>query len=296
MNKLDFNPDELEFRREMEAALAQVRSAAGPCPDPDRLMAVVSGVPMESADAIREHIALCPVCEQLSRDLAAYEFPGASAAEDRRIRARWRRSVVSGGAATLWNWFWRPAPIAAVFAILTIVTVFAIRKPLIVQPSREIAVVHPTPAPVAYALVLQKAVIKVSPDSVLAYRGDAQDGQAFLKDLAGALEPYRGDNYAEAARRLEALASKYPFAAAPAYYLGVSQLFLNQNDAAVESLLTAQRHPDDTLRDDISWYLAVAYERAGRIADARREAESLCGKSGDYQHRACSARDQLKQR
>jgi hypothetical protein len=296
MNKVNFDPEELEFRREMDAALAQIRSTAGPCPDPDRLMAVVAGVPLESANAIRQHIALCPVCEQLSRDLGTYEFPGASGAEDRRIRARWRHTAASAHGAFLWNWLWRPLPVAAAIAIVTIAAVIAVRRPSLAPPSNEIAAVHTAPAPVAFALVLQKPGIKVPADSVLTYRGDGQDSQALLKDLAAALEPYRSDNYAEAARRLERLVPKYPSAAAPAFYLGVSQLFLKQNDSAFESLQTARRRPDEALRDDISWYLAVAYERAGKNAEALREAERLCGKAGDYQPRACSGLDQLKQR
>ena len=73
MNRPDFNPEESEFRREMEPTLARIRSVAGACPPPDLLMAAVSGVPLEDADAILEHTARCPICTQLSRDLAAHE-------------------------------------------------------------------------------------------------------------------------------------------------------------------------------------------------------------------------------
>jgi hypothetical protein len=305
MNRLDFNPEEREFLREMDPGLAKLRSKAGPCPHPDLLMAVVSGVPIESADAIRQHVALCPICEELSRDLAAYEFPGASAAEDHRIRARWQQRGSPHGSISLWAWFWRPLPIAGVLAILVLVTVIAVRKTAsVVQPSaspeiaRGRAAVGPTPAPVvtASAFLLQKAAIKVPAASVLIYRGNGDGNQAFLKDLAAALEPYRTDDYAEAVRRLKVLLPKYPDAAEPAYYLGVSQLSLDQNDSAIESLQTARARAGDTLRDDISWYLALAFNNGGKVAEARREVENLCMRAGEYKDRACAAVDELRPR
>ena len=150
---------------------------------------------------------------------------------------------------------------------------------------------NPPPAAATPAgnLVLQKAAIKIPAAAVLLYRSDRKDSQAFLQDLAAALEPYRRDDYAEAARLLAPLTSKYPDASEPVFYLGVSQLFLNQNEAAIESLRLAHRRGDATLRDDASWYLAVALDRAGKTQDARVEVEALCGRAGVYKDQACTA-------
>ena len=102
------------------------------------------------------------------------------------------------------------------------------------------------------------------------------------------------DDYAEAARRLDVLAKKYPKYAEPHYYLGVSRLFLVENEAALGALNAARPLADGALRDDVSWYLAIALDRTGRSEDARREAEALCGHAGEYQQRACASVGELR--
>lgn len=73
MSRVDFDPEEQEFRRDIEAALSG-RAGPGICPKPDLLMAARSGVSFEGAEDVLRHVALCPICEQLSRDLAEHEF------------------------------------------------------------------------------------------------------------------------------------------------------------------------------------------------------------------------------
>jgi hypothetical protein len=154
----------------------------------------------------------------------------------------------------------------------------------------------PLATPASSALALTKAAIKIPAAAVLTFRSNAGGAKTYLTDLAAALEPYRKDHYLDAAHALAALSRKYPDAAEPAYYEGVCQLFLNQNEAAIESLESARRYASKTLSDDVSWYLAVGFEQAGRPVDARREAEALCMRAGEYQARACAAADQLKAR
>jgi len=103
MNRPDFHPEEGEFLREIEPTLTRIRSVAGACPPNDLLMAAVSGVPLEDAEAVLEHASRCPICTQLSRDLAAHELPGVSDAEDRRIRARWEPRRAPRPTTSLWN-------------------------------------------------------------------------------------------------------------------------------------------------------------------------------------------------
>ena len=292
MSKADFDSEEQEFRRELEAALAANRAAAGACPKPELLMAAQSGVPLEAAQAIDRHIALCPICQQLSRDLAEHEFPPVSAAEDRRIRARWQ----SAGTQSAHSWLrsWQMLTLTAVITASVIVMVVVRSTGQAPMAAKiDTRAVRPIPATTGL-FTLAKAAIKVPATSVLTFRGDANGGKAYVGDLAAALQPYRADDYTEAARRLESLSRKYPDAAEPLFYGGVSLLFLNQNDAAIRLLETARQDPGDTLRDDIAWYLAVAFDRAGRTADARREAEALCMDPGEYKERACAAANALK--
>jgi len=289
MSSGDFTRDETEFRQEIEAAVQTHRAAVGPCPRPDLLMAASSGVTFEGSGDVLRHLAVCPLCEQLSRDLAEYEFPPVSEAEDRRMRARW--GAAPGRTTRSW-WNWRiPAMTAAAAALLA--GVVFLRRPAV--PPEAIS---PLPSPAkpapAFVLTLTKAPIRIPAAAVLTFRGDADDSKAYLADFAAALEPYRKDDYAEAASVLEPVTRKYPKTAEPEFYLGVSLLLMSQNDAAVTSLLEARRRGGGVVRDDISWYLAVALARSGKIADARAEAEHLCARAGDYKTQACAALGQLK--
>ncbi|HUA20234.1 MAG TPA: hypothetical protein VMB25_15910 [Bryobacteraceae bacterium] len=280
MSRSDFDPEELEFRRDIGAPPGR---GAGVCPRPELLMAARSGVAFEGSQDVLRHLEECRICEPLSRDLAAHEFPSASEAEDRRIRAKWQ-------AAALQPLRFRVAkPLSLVAAAALVVAGFFVARAWR-RPAPPAQTVQGTvPSSPRAAFLLTKAAIKVPAAAVLTYRGNADAAKTYLAELAAALEPYRKDDYDEAARRLALLSRKYPDAAEPAYYLGVSQLFLRQNPAAVESLQTARSHSDETLRDDISWYLALALDRVGRTSEARSQAEALCARAGEYKDQACAA-------
>jgi len=299
MNRLEFDPDELEFQREIRAVLGTDRGNAGACPNPRLLTAARSGIPFEGFEAVQRHVALCPICQQLSLDLAAYAFPRASEAEDRRIRSRWQTAAT--GSAQSWYRGWRPLSLAAAVVLLVVTAVMIRSLNRSVAPTRQaaqppVSAASPPAVPASGSLTLSKAAIKIPAFAVLTFRGDANSANSYLADLAAALEPYRQDNFAKAAQTLAALSRRYPRAAEPAYYLGISQLFLAQNQAAVESLQTARRYAADTLREDVSWYLIVAFDRSGKTPEALREAEALCGRGGEYRDRSCAAAAELRPR
>ena len=233
MSRTDFSPEEEAFRRDIESAVKDARSAAGPCPHPDLLLAAASGVLSESAESVRRHTASCAVCEQLTRDLLEYEFPGVSADEDQRIRTRWAAGKTVTAVSRLRGWFRQPVWIAigAAAGVLLSVALWnvpwtATRPPLQVVEQSGPADPNPiTPIPSRKIFILEKAVIKIPATAVLVLRS-GESGKGFLDGLAAALEPYRSDNYLEAIQRLEMLSRKYPDAAEPAYYRGVSQLML----------------------------------------------------------------------
>ncbi len=295
MSTSDFNAEEEGFRTQFEPTLRGVRATAGHCPDPDLLMAAGSGVLTQSAEAVQRHIQICPICSQLSKDLSEHEYPGASDAEDLRIRARWR-GLDQPGRRSIWP------PLAAVAAVALIAAgglgVWLARR----SAPRSSAEAVPPPVQLrsgssntsGVILPLEKAVITIPAASVLVYRSDASSGQAFLRDLAAALKPYRADDYAEANRRLENLSRKYPKSPEVPFYLGVSQLFMNQNARAIDSLQAARRLADESLRDSISWYLIVALNREGRDQQALVAASTLCAQAGEYKQKACAAADKMK--
>src|SRR5207248_1011733 len=127
----DFDADETEFRQEIVSVLNRVRAQAGPCPDPDRLMAAAAGVLFEGAEQVHQHLGVCSVCRQLSRDLSTYEHPALSDEEDRRIRARWSPASTGARPATSW-WNWQPISMAAaagLAAIVLVTGIFILRHP-----------------------------------------------------------------------------------------------------------------------------------------------------------------------
>lgn len=285
MSSHDFTPEELEFRREIEPVLSKQRATAGTCPHPDVLMAARSGVLTDSAESVERHLQSCPACRQLSEDLASYQHPGASKAEDRRIRAGW------GARPQSRSGMWGPWALAAAFGMVAILAAaywFA-RAPIVRAPA-----VASTPAPLL--LAFEKAPIRIPAAAVLTFRGDSNNGEKYLKDLAAALDPYRAGDYAGAEQRLAGVSRDYPGSAEAAFYLGVSQLLLGENDRAVESLKTARQHAGDTLRDAVEWYSTVALNRAGRNVDALQKAEGLCARAGEFKEKACSAAAALKPR
>jgi len=51
---------------------------------------------------------------------------------------------------------------------------------------------------------------------------------------------------------------------------------------------------DESLRDDVAWYTAIALQRLARTEDARREVDVLCGRSGEFRQKACAAAGELR--
>jgi tetratricopeptide (TPR) repeat protein len=292
MSRSDFDFEEREFQREIVAALGGRRGTAGRCPTPGLLMAARAGVPFDGAEAVERHALVCLICAQLVKDLGDYEFPGASDAEDRRIRARWQ---TRGGGTALWLRGWRLPAAAAVAAAILLLAILSPRyaRRTLMAPGESARQTAPAQAgsgpPETGAFTLAKPAVKLPALAVLTYRGHTRGAKTYLAELAAALEPYRRDEFADAARHLALLVQRYPNAAEPAFYEGVSQLFLNQNEAAVSSLEAARRQGSGTLEDDISWYLGLAFHRAGRMPEARREFEALCRSAGEYKARACAA-------
>ena len=180
MSKSDFDAEEKEFRREIAAALNEIRSSAGRCPHPDQLMAAAAGVQFADADAVRRHSAVCPICTDLIRDLSSYEYPPISPEEDRRIRQKWAAETgVAKRKESWWTWFWQPLPLAAAAALAIAVLVtgtMVLRQPA-QQTDQSVKVVEPSPRPAnakLVAFVLEKAAIKVPAAAVLIYRSGGE--------------------------------------------------------------------------------------------------------------------------
>jgi hypothetical protein len=78
------------------------------------------------------------------------------------------------------------------------------------------------------------------------------------------------------------------------FYLGVSQLFLNQNEDAAKSLKDAVNLASRPLADEATWYLALALDRTGRTDLASSLLEPLCHAGGKNSSRACAGIKELQ--
>jgi tetratricopeptide (TPR) repeat protein len=145
-------------------------------------------------------------------------------------------------------------------------------------------------------LRLEKPPIILPAASVIVWRGQKDASSEQNKELKQALAPYEADNYAEAAQRLDRIRQKYPRMAEAPFYLGVSQLFLNQNEDATKSLKDAVNLAGQPLADEANWYLALALYRSGRGEAASSVLAPLCHAGGKNSARACQGIKELQER
>jgi hypothetical protein len=240
------------------------------CPPADRLWAGARGE-LSPADVedLSMHLAECGACA-----------------------AAWRAARDFGGRATLAAprvsppIDWRLAA-AAVIVLASGLTLFYINR----EPQLLLA---PTTRAVTPSIVIavDQVPVKVSPRYGSAWRGPG-DGQRFLAALRTALQPYERGDYAAAVRTLSQLHSDYLDTPEPALYLGISMVLAGGGGEAIATLEHARGLAETEQMDDATWFLAAAYERAGRRSDAARAAQLVCDAKGPRAARACEAASAL---
>jgi hypothetical protein len=157
---------------------------------------------------------------------------------------------------------WLPGLAAAAALILAVPFLwkFVPPGPGASPPATSLAVVSPATAGTPRRIPVEKASLVALANETVRLRGRPGPRQALLEDLAVALEPYRRDDFEEAARRLRTLGPKYPHAPEIPYYLGVCLLLLDRPTEAIAPLEDAARHM--TPPDEANRYLAIARTNA----------------------------------
>lgn len=257
------------------------------CPPPDLLRAARSdAVPENLRLAVERHLEGCRVCQMLSSDLASLGDE-IRPQERKRVDARVYGEAREGARPLGRWWIWALVPAAAAAIVLLLIWTHL--------PGRNMAP-SPTSAPPLAANVFALVPARIDVPVPLVMRGASQNSKNYLGDLMAALAPYQAGNYAQAAQKLEGLAEKYPRSAEVPFYCGVSLLFEGRNAAAAEKLQRAGTLASGRLGAESRWYLAIAYIREGREAQAIPLLHDLCQEPGEYQSRACSGLGQLSGR
>lgn len=184
--------------------------------------------------------------------------------------------------------------LAAAAALIIIVALWVSwRGPAPVASSKpaapQTAVARAEPPP--FELPLRQPDVRLSV-SALTWRGPS-GAASLVDDLAPALDAFRASDYTRAAQLLQPLERQYPKAIEPPFYRGISLLFLNKPAPAIDELQAAARLADNTFSLDVTWYLAVAQLRAGRLAAARVDLDRLCRTANARTADACDALKKL---
>jgi tetratricopeptide (TPR) repeat protein len=272
-------PDLEEAEKEFHAAHAgTIRSAQAchkGCPSAQLILAASGeSLPEELRARVSEHLAQCGACRMLAEDLAAAELSEMTPEEQARMRARLEPVLGAEGKSNAWSWLrtWvlRPIPIAAMAAVALAAVTF-----LYVRMNNQ----QPTP-------VAQNAQT-ASPDSDLVWRSGKPGTSSLGDQLEAALVPYKKDDYAGSAKKLEKLEKRYPQNSEVKFYDGICHLFLGDSAGAIRQLEAAKRLAKPPENQEASWYLAIAYQRAGQNDLALAELQTLCKADGPYAARAC---------
>lgn len=264
------------------------------CPPFDRVLAAQSGV-LEEADAapLRRHLESCRFCQALSAEFTQGESVAPTARNLDHVRARLDKGIATIAKPAPWWRQWQVfAAIAGAAACLAIAVNVNQQGPSAPKSHSPAAVEAPKPQ---FRLPLSAPPVKLSVGSAIVWRGDSASAQeTYLKELGAALAPYREANYGEAAAKLGAVSEKYPQSAEAAFYLGVSQLHNNQPEAARHALEKCEALAPQALRDEVQWFLGVAWERTGNAGQAAARLKPLCDTPGPYRDSACSALPHLR--
>jgi hypothetical protein len=284
----DWDDTERQALEPLERELAELRERHHDDPPLDCLRAARAGVlPDDLQQKTAAHLESSAWSRALTDGADDADATFDHSAAD-RLLSRIQRETSSARGRADRHPLWAPVLVFVSIAAILVIAIGIWRSvaPAPQTPSTPAAQRPASSAPVVLALQLTKPDVKLT-SAALLVRGSG--GSRFVDDVAPGLNAYRAGDYASAARALEAVQPNYPRSVEIPFYLGVSRLFLNDAPAAVRALESARALNEPSFADDVAWYLAVAYERAGSGTQSRVLLERLCGGSSIYAARACAA-------
>ncbi len=268
---------------EMETLVAGKIGRSSKCPPPEMLLAYQQNVLRDEAEsAIETHLQKCRICPILLEDLVSISQQNLTSDEDRRIRGS-IPALAPKIVARPWRFY--AAAIAACLVLSVGIALF-----LRHSSSGSNAVPHGSSASMDIAsITIEKLPPPQTAEPQFVLRGDASSAEPTLAELAPAFDAYRQNDYTRSADRFGELAKRFPKSDVPALYLGISQLFLGQHEAALQSLTQADTLAQPERKDAAGWYHAVAAVQA-HAPEAASLLRSICqNRASMYSQKACSA-------
>ena len=290
----DWDDDERLALEGLEQEFEQLRAGHRGDPAFELLRAADAGaLPEPAQQSLAAHLER----SRWSRALVDGASGDEPALDEHRARALFTRMKRSTSPAVVRfprvpSWF---SALAAAAVLFIVVGVLRQSDPIVApSPPPPVPSTPNVPVRPAFTLPLERPDVKLTA-AALVLRSDARNAR-FVDDIAPALDAYRAGDYARAEPQFSSLQAKYPAAIEPAFYRGITQLFLDDTVRAIQSLEAARRLDEGTFTAEIAWYLAVAYERTGEVPRARAELERVCRGKSPYASRACDAAGRLNAR
>ena len=253
------------IERLLKRAVEGFGAGAGPCLDPERLVAFYEGRLLEvEMEPLRDHIAGCAACTALAREVRG--FLSQPAARPAPPRAVGRRAL----------------QIAALLAVGALLGLFLARswdrpgKPLADLTWQEVL---PT-------LLGKPEWVPPAPSAALLWRdGEPLKGEARKDPFLTAMETYAREEFASAASALRSVLEENPFHEPAALYAGIS-LLLDQKPVEAVGVLEqlAATATEDWMRSQALWYGALARLKADQPQAALALIDRLLAQPPDSLH------------
>jgi hypothetical protein len=292
----DWDADERDALAGLEGELADIRRRHADDPPLAMLRAAdADALPPDAQARVRRHLEESAWGRATVEGLRAAEADAdvhLDAESERRLfdritrearaaapRRRWRPTMVYSGLAVA---------ATVIIAVMIRENASAPEAPPSVPAGAQAPAVASAPPPSATPVRIgySKPDVRLSA-SALTWRGDPS-ANPFLRDLTPAFEAYRANDFARAAAAFDRLATIYPDAIEVRFYQGVSRMLAGDDAGAIAPLEAASRIGNVAFADDVSWYLTVAQQRAGR-AEARDRLAALCRGRSPHTAAACAA-------
>ena len=109
------------------------------------------------------------------------------------------------------------------------------------------------------------------------------------------MELYQQGNYAQAVPYLRSAVESDPELFPRKFYLGITLLMTNQNDEAIQNLLSLVKSTSNPYIEESHWYLAKAYFRKKDIQSGKEQLEAVAGLNGSHAQEARKLLERLRE-